>query len=96
MNAELEKIIGPGLASALAQKGYASLTSVQEAVLDPAIGERDLRITSQTGSGKTVAIGLALRDLVARGDAKGANGVARPHAIVTASCGKCSKPKPMA
>ena len=91
MNAELEKIIGPGLAAALAQKGYASLTSVQEAVLDPAIGERDLRITSQTGSGKTVAIGLSLRDLVARGDAKGANGVARPHALVVAPTRELAK-----
>src|SRR5262249_20069691 len=42
-------------------KAFTSLTKVQEAVLDPALAGRDLRISSQTGSGKTVAIGLALR-----------------------------------
>jgi ATP-dependent RNA helicase DeaD len=60
--------LGP-LASALEAKGFEQLTPVQEAVLDPALDGRDLRISSQTGSGKTVAIGLALRDLVARSEA---------------------------
>jgi len=45
-------------------RGFTELTSVQRAVLDVESEGRDLRITSQTGSGKTVAIGLVLaRDL---------------------------------
>ncbi len=77
--------LGPALSTALSQKGYTTLTPVQKAVLDPALSGRDLRITSQTGSGKTVAIGLALRDFVepAEGGAGSAPGVpARPRALV--------------
>src|SRR5664279_4208203 len=77
----LETRLGTALAGALERKGYTSLTLVQEAVLDPALAERDLRITSQTGSGKTVAIGLAVRDLVVR-DASPIGGVGAPHVLV--------------
>jgi len=48
------------LAEAMRRRGFEELTSVQRAVLDADAEERDLRISSQTGSGKTVAIGLAL------------------------------------
>ncbi len=48
------------LAAALADKGYASLTSVQQAVLAPEAAGADLLVSAQTGSGKTVAIGLAM------------------------------------
>ncbi len=48
------------ITQALANKGYETLTSVQEAVLDPALSARDLLVSAQTGSGKTVAFGLAL------------------------------------
>ncbi|WP_437284887.1 DEAD/DEAH box helicase [Sorangium sp. So ce406] len=48
------------LAGALARRGFTSLTPVQQAVLAPELAGRDLRVSSQTGSGKTVAIGLAL------------------------------------
>jgi ATP-dependent RNA helicase DeaD len=54
---------GP-LADALTRRGFASLTPVQEAVLDPALAGRDLRITSRTGSGKTVAVGFAMAEAV--------------------------------
>ncbi|HEX3343811.1 MAG TPA: DEAD/DEAH box helicase, partial [Polyangiaceae bacterium] len=64
MTADLTHLVGPALASALAAKGYDTLTPVQEAVLDEALEGRDLRITSQTGSGKTIAIGFAVRDLL--------------------------------
>jgi ATP-dependent RNA helicase DeaD len=57
----------PAFVSALEKRGFSSLTSVQRAVLDPALAGRDLRITSQTGSGKTVAIGLAVADIVTSG-----------------------------
>ena len=52
--------IAAPLAAALAAKGYASLTPVQEAVLAPEAKGRDLLVSAQTGSGKTVAFGLAV------------------------------------
>ncbi|MEL6861588.1 MAG: DEAD/DEAH box helicase, partial [Pseudomonadota bacterium] len=58
MKTEFE--IAAPLAEALANKGYETLTPVQEAVLDPALFGRDLLVSAQTGSGKTVAFGLAL------------------------------------
>jgi superfamily II DNA/RNA helicase len=47
-------------AGALALKGYESLTPVQDAVLAPGVAGRDLLVSAQTGSGKTVAFGLAI------------------------------------
>jgi ATP-dependent RNA helicase DeaD len=81
--ADLAELLGPALTAALSKKGYASLTPVQEAVLDPALEGRDLRMTSQTGSGKTVAIGFLLRGIVGGAQA-GKGGVARPRALVVA------------
>jgi ATP-dependent RNA helicase DeaD len=48
------------LAQALAAKGYESLTAVQDAVLVDGLAGRDLLVSAQTGSGKTVAFGLAI------------------------------------
>ncbi len=48
------------LAAALASKGYDSLTPVQQAVLEGATAGRDALVSAQTGSGKTVAFGLAI------------------------------------
>ncbi|WP_298840038.1 DEAD/DEAH box helicase [uncultured Roseobacter sp.] len=48
------------LADALARQGYETLTPVQEAVTDPGLGDADLLVSAQTGSGKTVAFGLAI------------------------------------
>ncbi|MEZ6038001.1 MAG: DEAD/DEAH box helicase [Planctomycetota bacterium] len=48
------------LQPALRRRGFQSLTAVQLAIAEADDGARDLRISSQTGSGKTVAIGLAL------------------------------------
>ncbi|MBX7081946.1 MAG: DEAD/DEAH box helicase [Nannocystaceae bacterium] len=56
---EGEAIARP-LRDAMAARGFTELTSVQQAVLDPAALGRNLRISSQTGSGKTVALGLVL------------------------------------
>lgn len=50
----------PALAEALAKKGYSALTPVQDAVLDPKLLEQDVLVSAQTGSGKTVAFGLAM------------------------------------
>ncbi|MGN6305162.1 MAG: DEAD/DEAH box helicase [Mesorhizobium sp.] len=52
--------IVPALAKALEKRGYSTLTAVQQAVLDPALGQSDALVSAQTGSGKTVAFGLAL------------------------------------
>ncbi|WNO54568.1 DEAD/DEAH box helicase [Stakelama saccharophila] len=47
---------------ALAERGYAEPTAVQAAVLAPEALGRDLIVSAQTGSGKTVAFGLSLAD----------------------------------
>ncbi|HQU11276.1 MAG TPA: DEAD/DEAH box helicase, partial [Acidiphilium sp.] len=49
----------PALLQALAERGYAEPTAVQSAVLEPEAEARDLLVSAQTGSGKTVAYGLA-------------------------------------
>jgi ATP-dependent RNA helicase DeaD len=49
----------PSLARALSERGYTELTPVQAAVLEPQAAARDLLVSAQTGSGKTVAYGLA-------------------------------------
>lgn len=51
--------IHPALARALASQGYAEPTPVQAAVLTEEAQGRDLLVSAQTGSGKTVAFGLA-------------------------------------
>jgi ATP-dependent RNA helicase DeaD len=50
----------PILAEALAARGYAEPTPVQAAVLEPQAAGRDLVVSAQTGSGKTVAFGMAM------------------------------------
>ncbi len=50
----------PELRTALERRGFSSLTAIQAAVMAQDSAGRNLRISSQTGSGKTVAIGLAL------------------------------------
>jgi len=52
--------IDPTLAGALAARGYDTLTPVQMAVIEPQTVGRDLLVSAKTGSGKTVAYGLAL------------------------------------
>ena len=50
----------PTLARALAAREYATPTAVQSAVLADDARDHDLLVSAQTGSGKTVAFGLAL------------------------------------
>ena len=50
------------LAAALAARGYDALTPVQAEVTAEAAHARDLLVSAQTGSGKTVAFGLAIAD----------------------------------
>ena len=87
---DLAHLVGPALASALAAKGYDTLTPVQEAVLDEALEGRDLRITSQTGSGKTIAIGFAVRDLLDDLTAQ-YGGAARPRVLILAPTRELAK-----
>ncbi len=62
----IENVAAP-LAQALALKGYEALTSVQDAVLAEGVAGRDLLVSAQTGSGKTVAFGLAIAPEVLNG-----------------------------
>ncbi|MEL7680410.1 DEAD/DEAH box helicase [Citromicrobium bathyomarinum] len=48
------------LQTALTERGYSEPTDVQAAVLEPEARGRDLVVSAQTGSGKTVAFGLAV------------------------------------
>ncbi|MDF8334272.1 DEAD/DEAH box helicase [Novosphingobium cyanobacteriorum] len=50
------------IAEALAEKGYAEPTAVQGAVLQDEARGRDLIVSAQTGSGKTVAFGVAMAE----------------------------------
>jgi ATP-dependent RNA helicase DeaD len=59
----------PLLAEALTARGYTAPTPVQAAVIEPDATGRDLIVSAQTGSGKTVAFGLAMADeLLVDGD----------------------------
>ena len=53
-------MISAPLADALAERGYAEPTAVQNAVLEPQVAGRDLLVSAQTGSGKTIAFGIAI------------------------------------
>jgi len=71
------------LAGALEQRGYATPTPVQAAVLEAEARGRDLLVSAQTGSGKTIAFGLAMaEDLLAGADSLGQPGA--PLALVIA------------
>ncbi|MCF2905555.1 DEAD/DEAH box helicase [Octadecabacter sp. CECT 8868] len=48
------------LADALEARGYDTLTAVQEAVSDPETNGKDMLVSAQTGSGKTLGFGLAI------------------------------------
>src|SRR5688572_754257 len=78
---------GPApLRAALEKRGFAQLTKVQAAVVaaitEGLDGGRNLRISSQTGSGKTVAIGIALAQTVCEANADGARTNSGPRALI--------------
>lgn len=73
----------PPLARALAERNYNEPTPVQTAVLAQDAQGRDLLVSAQTGSGKTVAYGLAIaKDLL--GDAERLTKAAAPLALIVA------------
>ena len=59
--------IAPALAGALTARGYETLTPVQLAVLAPEAEGADLLVSAQTGSGKTVAFGMAIAPTLLEG-----------------------------
>ena len=71
------------LADALEDRGYTSLTPVQEAVSDPDLVGTDLLVSAQTGSGKTVGFGLAIAPQLL-GEADAFAQAAAPLALVIA------------
>ncbi len=71
------------LADALTARGYVSPTPVQAAVLEPGAVGRDLLVSAQTGSGKTVAFGLAMAPELL-GEAAALPQAAAPLALVIA------------
>ncbi len=73
----------PPLLRALAERGYVEPTPVQSAVLDPGAAGRDLLVSAQTGSGKTVAYGLALASTLL-GEDERFERAAEPLALVIA------------
>ena len=73
----------PPLARALAERNYIEATPVQTAVLAPEAAGRDLLVSAQTGSGKTVAYGLAIASNLL-GDAERFAPAAAPLALIVA------------
>lgn len=57
---EKAKPLKQTIQAALDRKGYATLTPVQEAVSASELEGRDLLVSAQTGSGKTIGFGLAI------------------------------------
>ena len=73
----------PALDRALAERGYDAPTPVQAAVLEADAGGRDLLVSAQTGSGKTVAYGLAMAPTIL-GAADRIAATASPLALIVA------------
>ena len=71
------------LSDALDAHGYDTLTPVQQAVLEPEAQGRDLIVSAQTGSGKTVAFGLAMAAELIGEDGRVGQGTA-PQALIIA------------
>lgn len=82
-NETLPATVHPSLASALVAKGYSQLTPVQMEMASRAHLESDLLVSAQTGSGKTVAFGIAIASSVL-GSAAQFDTADRPLGIVIA------------
>ncbi|MEH6403961.1 MAG: DEAD/DEAH box helicase [Sneathiella sp.] len=52
--------VTPSLVTALEKRGYSILTPVQKDMLAPELKDADALVSAQTGSGKTVAFGIAI------------------------------------
>ena len=79
---EFEGVV-PALGKALAKRGYETLTPVQQAVITAEMRDADALVSAQTGSGKTVAFGLAMASTLL-GDAERFERVSSPIALAVA------------
>src|SRR5436309_14575769 len=70
------------LAEALTERGYATPTAVQAAMLEDSADGRDLIVSAQTGSGKTVAFGMTMAPQLFEGERLPQPGL--PRALVIA------------
>jgi ATP-dependent RNA helicase DeaD len=61
-------LLPPLLGEAISARGYTALTTVQSAVMTEEATGRDLIVSAQTGSGKTVAFGLAMAAQILEND----------------------------
>jgi len=75
--------VHPALAQALQTRGYEVLTPVQLAMLAPELLDADMLVSAQTGSGKTVAFGMAIAPTLL-GSAEKFLYAAAPKALVIA------------
>jgi ATP-dependent RNA helicase DeaD len=73
----------PALGRALTARGYAEPTPVQAAVMAPDATTRDLLVSAQTGSGKTVAFGLAFAQRLL-GDSERVSAPGAPRVLIVA------------
>lgn len=80
----LSDALHPLLSESLRKKGYDTLTAVQAAVADPLLAGRDLLVSSQTGSGKTVAYGLGMAPTLLSEDAGSLPPAGKPLALIIA------------
>jgi ATP-dependent RNA helicase DeaD len=62
--------MAPPLKAALAARGYDKLTPVQSAMLGAEAQSADLLVSAQTGSGKTVAFGIAIAPTLLAGSSR--------------------------
>ncbi|MBE7184111.1 MAG: DEAD/DEAH box helicase [Methylobacterium mesophilicum] len=81
--AALPAEVHPALSAALEAQGYSQLTPVQQMMLDEAHAGADLLVSAQTGSGKTVAFGIAVADTLL-GDADRFGQADKPLGLVIA------------
>lgn len=75
--------VSPALVTALSNRGYETLTQVQTDILNPDYSDKDLLVSAQTGSGKTVAFGIAIAPTLLDGEEKFLF-AAEPFALVVA------------
>lgn len=75
--------VAPALSAALNQRNFKTLTPVQREVLAPSLRDADMLVSAQTGSGKTVAFGLALATTLL-GEAERFHHTKAPRALVVA------------
>lgn len=64
----LPETLPAALRAAILERGYENLTEVQAAATAPELEGRDLLVSARTGSGKTVAFGLAIANELLAGE----------------------------